>query len=193
MTTTSLKRAIPLFLLGAMAAFTGETRQEAAEAEPGPTQQEANTAEPEIMVLAEGLASQNKDSLLNQIEKYWLHYQTNDWSKLYRMYVDDFRNAMPLQEFEECNRAVVLDYKLKYIKFWGDKCAQVKTSLNMTSEVMPLKNLPLKQYWVLEEGTWKIFEDPYLSRLAPLRKQKPVEPPCTLPQAKETGKSDLNP
>jgi len=135
----------------------------------------------EIEVLEKGAASKAKKDLWVVIKAYWDAYEKGDFTSIYNMFLEEYRNEVSLESYLKRNRFDVTGYQIDTAYFWGDECARVVYRMQMNSEGMEFKKLPLRQYWVLRDGKWQLFEKPFKANPMFSRMKGSLKSPCPWP------------
>lgn len=157
---------------------------------PAPKSFEEKVKAAEIKVLEKGAASEAQENLWKAIKTYWGAYELGDFTSIYNMYLKEYRDEVDLENFLKRNRFDVNGFQIHTAYFWGDQCAKVTYRMQMNSEGMEFNKLPLRQYWVLRDGAWYLFENPYKTNVMFSKRMSDVKSPCPWPAKIGDGKKE---
>ena len=157
---------------------------------PKPQTFEEKVKAAEIKVLEKGAASDAQDELWKAIKIYWDAYDLGDFTSIYNMLLEECRKEMSLESFLKRNRFDVIGYQIDAAYFWGEECARVTYRMRMNSEGMEFSKLPLRQYWVLRDGKWQLFENPNKANPMFSKMKGGLKSPCPWPAKIDKDKKE---
>ena len=136
----------------------------------------------EIAVHEKAAAAEAADALVARLNQYWQASYNRDYAKTYPLYIQAYRDRVPLKNFLSHRRGDIQKYEIEKVTFWGDSCAFVSMRLGMKTEFMDFNKFAVRQYWTQVDGEWFLFENPGGKALFQ-RKSQQVANPCPLPDA----------
>ena len=134
-----------------------------------------------VIVHEKGAAADALDGLVAKLNAYWQASYNRDYGKAYVLYMQAYRDRVPLKTFLSHRRGDVHQYKIESVAVWGDACAYVTMRLEMKTEFMDFSNFAVRQYWTLVDGEWFLYENPGSKALFQ-RSSQQVPNPCPLPE-----------
>ncbi|CAM2008138.1 hypothetical protein [Acanthopleuribacter pedis] len=136
----------------------------------------------EVEVHKKAAAAKALDALVVKLNQYWQASYNRDYAKTYPLYIQAYRDRIPLKNFLSHRRGDVQKYEIEKVTLYGDSCAYVSMRLGMKTEFMDFNKFAVRQYWTLVDGEWFLYENPGGKALFQ-RKSQQVANPCPLPDA----------